>query len=150
MPNAKAPSEPLDLQLVRALAGLLDETGLSEIEIDRDGVRIRVARHAAPSAGVAAPAVAGRPAGATAEAEPVRSGETVRSPMVGTVYFQAQPGAAPFAKVGDVVAEGQTLLLVEAMKTMNPIAAPRAGRIVEFLVSDGQPVEYGEPLAVLE
>ncbi|MGH6993217.1 MAG: acetyl-CoA carboxylase biotin carboxyl carrier protein, partial [Caulobacteraceae bacterium] len=77
-------------------------------------------------------------------------GEVIRSPMVGPVYLQPQPGAAAFAKVGDQIAEGQTLLLIEAMKTMNPITAPRAGRLAQILVGDGQPVEYGEPLAVLE
>jgi acetyl-CoA carboxylase biotin carboxyl carrier protein len=119
MPTAKASSDPLDLQIVRDLASVLDETGLTEIEIDRNGTRIRVARHPA----------------------------AVATSLVST---PAQPGAEPFARLGDMVAEGQTLLLVEAMKTMNPITAPRAGRIVEFLVSDSQPVEYGEPLVVIE
>ncbi|MHB8528863.1 MAG: acetyl-CoA carboxylase biotin carboxyl carrier protein [Caulobacteraceae bacterium] len=161
MANPKTPADPFDLTLVRALAEVLDETGLSEIELDRGGTRIRVARHA-PGAGMtmvgvptgpgapALPASPGRAAGTGGEAETTRGGEIVRSPMVGTVYFQPQPGAEPFAKPGDLVSEGQTLLLVEAMKTMNPITAPRTGRVAEFLVSDGQPVEYGEPLVVLE
>jgi len=101
---------------------------------------------AAPAAAPAAAAVAP----ATAVAEPAqREGDIVNSPMVGTVYLQPEPGAAPFVKVGDLISEGQTLLIVEAMKTMNPIPAPRAGRVLELLVGDGQPVEFGEPLAVI-
>ncbi len=153
MPTAKASADPLDLQMVRDLAEVLDQTGLTEIEIDRNGTRIRVARHPATSGANVASVPAGvvaKPSATATEGDVARAGEVVRSPMVGTVYFQAQPGAEPFARVGDLVAEGQTLLLVEAMKTMNPITAPRSARIVEFLVSDSQPVEYGEPLVVLE
>jgi acetyl-CoA carboxylase biotin carboxyl carrier protein len=102
---------------------------------------------AAPAA--AAPAVAAQVAEPKAIGETLPPGEVVKSPMVGTVYLQPQPGAPAFAKAGDTVSEGQTLLLVEAMKTMNPIAAPKAGVIVEFLVGDAQPVEYGEPLVVI-
>ena len=156
MPSPKAPSSASDL--VRELADILNETGLSEIEVERDGQRIRVAKvigqgvvqayAAAPAAPVplAAPAAAAAP---VAEPEPVRSGEIVNSPMVGTVYLQPQPGTPPFVKVGDTVAAGQTLLLVEAMKTMNPITAPKAGVVIEVLVADSQPVEFGEPLAVI-
>lgn len=154
----KASAEQTDAQLVRQLADILTETGLSEIEVERDGLKIRVAKTltAAPQAAVtyaAAPAaaVAPAPAAAAEAVAPVRAaGDTVNSPMVGTVYMSPQPGADPFVKVGDTVAAGQTIMIVEAMKTMNPIPAPRGGKIVELLVADGQPVEYGEPLAVIE
>jgi acetyl-CoA carboxylase biotin carboxyl carrier protein len=155
MPSTKAPAGSFDIRHVRELANILNETGMTEIELDRGAMRIRVAKAPPamsawspatplPQAPQAYPAPAGV-AGQTSEA----AGETVTSPMVGTVYLQPQPGAEPFVRLGDVVAEGQTLLLVEAMKTMNPIAAPRAGRIIEFLVADAQPVEYGEPLVVI-
>ena len=154
MPEPKAPADPIDARLVRRLAAILNDTGLTEIEVERGDLRIKVARTptptitqaAAPAAvQVAAPVAVARP---PAEAEP--AGELVKSPMVGTVYLQPQPGSPPFVRAGDVVTEGQTLLIVEAMKTMNPIPAPRAGRILEILVADGQPVEFGEPLAVIE
>ena len=155
MPKPAAPvqvsAHSLDTALVRELAAVLDDTGLSEIEVERGGLRIRVARTltGAPAQAIsAAPAPIAAPPSAAATA-PAQTGEIVRSPMVGSVYMQAQPGAEPFARVGDTVAEGQTLLLVEAMKTMNPIGAPRAGKVLEFLVIDGQPVEYGEPLVVI-
>jgi acetyl-CoA carboxylase biotin carboxyl carrier protein len=153
MPNPKVPSTASDL--VRELADILNQTGLSEIEVERDGQRIRVAKvlnggvvQAFPAPPAAAPAAA-HAAAAAAEPEPAKMGEIVTSPMVGTVYLQSQPGSPPFVKVGDRVTAGQTLLLVEAMKTMNPIAAPKAGVVVELLVSDAQPVEFGEPLAVI-
>ena len=134
----------------------LNDTGLTEIEVERGDLRIKVARNvggpiAAPSI-YAAPALAPAASAATASvAAPVAQpeGDVVNSPMVGTVYLQPEPGAPPFVRVGDMVTEGQTLLIVEAMKTMNPIPAPRAGRLLEMLVSDGQPVEFGEPLAVI-
>jgi acetyl-CoA carboxylase biotin carboxyl carrier protein len=144
---------------VRRLADILTETGLSEIEVEHAGLKIRVAKtltaapmqmmHAAPIA--AAPAPAAASAGASVEAAaPARlAGDTVKSPMVGSVYLQPEPGAEPFVKVGDTVAAGQTLMIIEAMKTMNPIPAPKAGKIVEILVEDGQPVEFGEPLVVI-
>ena len=154
MPDPKAPADPIDARLVRRLAAILNDTGLTEIEVERGDLRIKVARNrgVAPMPTVyAAPAVApvslGTPAGRPAEAE--HEGDVVNSPMVGTVYLQPEPGAQPFVRVGDTVAEGQTLLIIEAMKTMNPIPAPRAGRILEMLVADGQPVEFGEPLAVI-
>lgn len=153
----------IDTKLVRRLADILKATGLSEIEVERGELRIRVARelHAAPSAQpiqfaappqVSAPAVAAQPAptAAPASAAPERKGDMVKSPMVGSAYLQAKPGDPPFVQVGDRVNEGQTLLIVEAMKTMNPIAAPRAGVVAEVLVADGQPVEFGQPLIVLE
>jgi acetyl-CoA carboxylase biotin carboxyl carrier protein len=151
MRKPEASPESIDARLVRELAAVLHDTGLSEIEVERDGIRVRVAKTlTATLAPAAAPGLAQGSAVAPAAPAPTpAAGEIVKSPMVGTVYFQAQPGAPPFAKVGDAVAEGQTLLLVEAMKTMNPIIAPRAGTVVEFLVADSQPVEFGEPLVVI-
>ena len=158
--SPKAPADPIDARLVRKLADILTDTGLSEIEVEHGGLKIRVAKMltAAPvqvampaSAAVAAVPAAAPAAAAAADPAPVRAkGDTVASPMVGTVYLQPQPGADPFVKVGDTVAAGQTLFIVEAMKTMNPIPAPKGGRIIDILVSDAQPVEYGEPLAVIE
>ena len=160
IPKASAPqasADAFDTRLVRQLADILNDTGLSEIEVERDGMKVRVARSLtpattaiapAPAIVVAAPAMAVGPQPAPA-AEPTHAGEVVKSPMVGTVYLQAQPGSPPFARVGDTVSAGQTLLLIEAMKTMNPITAPKAGKIVEFLVADAQPVEFGEPLVVI-
>lgn len=153
MPTPKA--ESAASALVRELAEILNQTGLSEIEVEHDGQRVRVARalSATTTQVIAAPAPPG-PAPAPSsvqfpEPEPARAGETVTSPMVGTIYLQPQPGAPPFVKIGDTVSAGQTLLLVEAMKTMNPITAPRAGTVLELLVTDAQPVEFGEPLAVI-
>ena len=150
--------DPIDTRLVRRLAGILNDTGLSEIEVERGGLKIRVARtvtaaatvvHAAP-----APIAAQAPAAPAAEphftGEALPPGEVVKSPMVGTVYLAPQPGANPFVKVGDKVNQGQTLLIIEAMKTMNPIPAPKAGVVRAILAEDGQPVEFGEPLAVIE
>jgi acetyl-CoA carboxylase biotin carboxyl carrier protein len=157
MASPKASADPIDARLVKKLADILNETGLSEIEVERDGLRIRVAKtlttavHTVAAAPHAAPAPLAPAPAAPSEAAPAApAGDMVNSPMVGTVYRQPQPGAEPFIKVGDKVAAGQTLMIVEAMKTMNPIPAPRAGRIVEILVEDGQPVEFGEPLAVIE
>ena len=154
----------IDTKLVRKLADILKATGLSEIEVEKGELRIRVARelYAAPQAApiqyaaapMAAPVAtsvpAAAPAAATPAAAPERKGDMVKSPMVGTVYLQAKPGDPAFAKVGDTVHEGQTLLIVEAMKTMNPIASPRAGVVAEVLITDGQPIEFGQPLIVLE
>jgi|SRR5579872_120328 len=155
MADPKSPAaDPIDARLVRRLAAILNDTGLTEIEVERGDLRIKVARNGpvAPmptvyAAPMAAPASGGAPAPRPAEAE--HEGDVVNSPMVGTVYLQPEPGAPPFVRVGDTVSEGQTLLIIEAMKTMNPIPAPRAGRILEMLVADGQPVEFGEPLAVI-
>ncbi len=159
--NPKAPAaDPIDARLVRKLADILTDTGLSEIEVEHGTLKIRVAKTltAAPVTYAAAPApVAQAPAAApvaTAPAEaPVaaaRRGEEIKSPMVGTVYLQPQPESPAFVKVGDSVAAGQTLMIIEAMKTMNPIPAPRAGKVVEILVGDGQPVEFGEALVLIE
>lgn len=169
MSNPKAPADPveapaIDARLVRKIADILKDTGLTEIEVEHAGLKIRVAREltAAPVNYVqaAAPAYAPAPVAATAPAAPAAAeaapapaaarGDAVKSPMVGTVYLSPQPGADAFVKVGDTVSSGQTLLIVEAMKTMNPIAAPKAGKVVEILVADAQPVEFGEPLAVIE
>jgi acetyl-CoA carboxylase biotin carboxyl carrier protein len=154
MPTPKA-AAAIDTRLVRTLAEILNSTGLTEIEVERDGLKVRVAKTlaAAPTmiAQTPAPQVVSPQTAVVAAPNPAPTcaGEVVKSPMVGTVYLQPQPGAAPFARVGDTVNAGQTLLLVEAMKTMNPITAPKAGKIVEFLVIDAQPVEFGEPLVVI-
>ena len=140
-PDARA----IDTRLVRKLAAILKETELTEIEVERGDLRIRVAR----ALTVAAAPVALAPAVAAA-APAAHAGDVVPSPMVGTVYLQPQPGAEPFIRIGAMVSEGQTLLIVEAMKTMNPIPAPRAGKVVDILVADAQPVEFGEPLVVIE
>lgn len=155
--SSKAPADdPIDARLVRQLADILTDTGLSEIEVEHGGLKIRVAKTltAAPMqlmAQAPAAAAAAAPVAAPAAEAPARAkGDTVNSPMVGTVYLQPEPGSSPFVKVGDTVTAGQTLFIVEAMKTMNPIPAPKGGRIVEILVADAQPVEFGEPLAVIE
>ena len=144
----------VDPGLIRELAQLLTETGLSEIEIDRGGVRIRVARGAAPQmAFAAAPAaVAAAPTAAPAAAESDLSKHPgcVHSPMVGTAYLAPEPGAAPFIDVGTRVSQGQTLLIIEAMKTMNHIPAPKAGTVTRILIGNSQPVEFGEPLVIVE
>jgi acetyl-CoA carboxylase biotin carboxyl carrier protein len=144
-----------DEELIRRLAELLSETGLTEIEIERNNIRVRVARGgptmitSAPAASVAqAPAAAA--GGETPPAQPAVHPGTVHSPMVGTAYLSPEPGAPPFINIGDQVAEGDSLLIVEAMKTMNQIPAPRAGKVIQILIADGQPVEYDEPLVVLE
>jgi acetyl-CoA carboxylase biotin carboxyl carrier protein len=141
--------------LIRELAELLNDTGLSEIEIEREGLRVRVARQLSvaafagshPSAMHAAPAavpVALKPA------EAANHPGTVKSPMVGTAYRAAEPGSAPFVDVGTRVTQGQTLLIIEAMKTMNHIPAPRSGTVTQVFIDNGQPVEFGEPLVVIE
>lgn len=152
----------IDAALVRQLAEILNETDLTEVEVERGELRIRVARevtvNAAPVQYAAAPAPVAPPAAAAAPvsmpSDPAtivaRAGEEVKSPMVGTAYLQPSPEAAPFVQPGDKVKKGQTLLIVEAMKTMNPIQAPRDGVVADILVGDGQPVEFGEPLVLLE
>jgi acetyl-CoA carboxylase biotin carboxyl carrier protein len=140
--------DPAIADLVRALAALLDEVNLSEIEYAEGTRRVRVARAATATSVTVAPALA--PAPSPSPAAAVQPAGTVKAPMVGTVYLSPNPEAAPFIKIGDQVREGQTLLIVEAMKVMNHIAATRAGRIAAILVADGMPVEYGQPLLVLE
>lgn len=141
---------------IRELAAILDETGLSEIEVVKADVRVRVARGGGPAIAYAAPAATAAPAPRPAAGAPPAAAanaprtDAVASPMVGTVYLAPSPGADPFVKIGDRVALGQTLMIVEAMKTMNPIAAPKAGAVKEILVRDAQPVEFGEPLVVIE
>lgn len=148
--------DKIDRDMIRALAELLDESRLTEIEIEHQGLRVRVARQPGPAAPVMHYSAPPAPLthAAAAQANPVESvgahPGAVTSPMVGTVYLAPEPGATPFVALGDTVEIGQTLFIVEAMKTMNPIAAPRAGKIVRILVRDGQPVEFGEPLAVIE
>lgn len=141
----------IDGDLIRKLAELLQETGLTEIEFAEGQQRIRVTRAAAVQAAVAAPAPAA-PAQpetiAAAPGGPPAGGVT--SPMVGTAYLSPEPSAPPFVKAGDAVKEGQTLMIIEAMKVMNPIRAPRAGTVAAILVKDAQPVEYGEVLMVIE
>ncbi|MDT7933568.1 MAG: acetyl-CoA carboxylase biotin carboxyl carrier protein [Sphingomonadaceae bacterium] len=144
----------VDMGLVRELASLLNDTQLTEIEVEENGRRIRVARtvtaaapvaYAAPPAAIpAAPAAA--PATGAAAPSAAGPGDAVRSPMVGTAYLSPEPGAKPFVSEGDSVAEGQTLLLVEAMKVLNPITAPRAGTVAAVLVKNEQPVEFDQPL----
>ncbi len=141
-----------DADAIRELSKLLTETGLTEIEIETNGARIRVARQAAGVAPVAVahavPAPASAPVAAASAAKGPAAG-AVPSPMVGTVYLAPEPGKPNFVKVGDKVKEGDTLFIVEAMKTMNPIVAPRAGTVSEICVENGQPVEFGETLLVL-
>ena len=148
----------VDTKLVRELAELLAETGLTEIEVEDGDRKVRVARGGAVMAAPAphyAPAHAPGPAPASAaaapapEAPPADHAGALKSPMVGTVYLTPEPGAQPFVKVGDTVKEGDTLLIVEAMKVMNPIAADKAGKIVAVLVENAQPVEYDQPLVVI-
>ena len=141
----------IDKELIRELAKLLDETGLTEIEFERDGLRVRVGRGGAVTH-VAAPAAAA-PIAAQAIAvpiDPAKHAGAVTSPMVGTAYRGAAPGAAPFVDLGSKVVAGETLLIIEAMKTMNQIPAPRSGTVTQILIEDGQPVEFGEPLVIIE
>jgi len=157
-PSTAKPKPAIDHDLIRDLAKLLDETGLSEIEIEQDGLRLRVGRLA--SGGAAAGAVHAPPPPAAAPAPLAITGSApidaakhpgiVNSPMVGTAYRAGAPGGKPYVEVGTVVRAGDTLLIVEAMKTMNQIPAPRAGTVTQILFEDGQPVEFGEPLMIVE
>ena len=144
----------IDHELIRELAKLLDETGLTEIAVEQDGVSIRVARQAAvPTARPRAAELPILVPSVTATAVPVDPAQhpgVVASPMVGTAYRGPQPGARPFVEVGSQVKTGDTLIIIEAMKTMNQIPAPRSGTVIQILVEDGQPVEYGEPLMIIE
>ena len=148
----------VDQQLVRDLAGILNETNLTEIEVELDDLKIRVSRQAPTVHAIAAPqsyAPAAQPASGAAvapaaapAADPAKN--AIPSPMVGTAYLSPSPDAKPFIEVGQSVKEGQTLLIIEAMKTMNQIPAPRSGTVKAILVEDAQPVEYGMPLVVVE
>jgi acetyl-CoA carboxylase biotin carboxyl carrier protein len=144
----------IDHGLIRDLAKLLDETGLSEIEIQRDGASIRVARNSNAAGSRARPAEGSVDAmvGPPTEllVEPAQHPGLVASPMVGTAYRGTAPEARPFVEVGSQVITGETLIIIEAMKTMNQIPAPRSGTVIQILVEDGQPVEYGEPLMIIE
>jgi acetyl-CoA carboxylase biotin carboxyl carrier protein len=143
----------IDHDVIRELAKLLDETGLTEIQYERDGISVRVARHAvtvAPRTRAAEALPAATPAAATAAVDPAQHPGAITSPMVGTAYRGPAPGAKPFVEVGSQVKAGETLLIIEAMKTMNQIPAPRSGTVIQVLVEDGQPVEYGEPLMIIE
>jgi acetyl-CoA carboxylase biotin carboxyl carrier protein len=154
MPSKK---NDVDQQLIRDLAGILNDTNLTEIEIESDDFRVRVSRQAAAAQAFSIPAAmpAAVPAPqASAVVQPAAVADTAKnavpSPMVGTAYRSPAPGTDPFISVGQSVREGQTLLIIEAMKTMNQIPSPRAGTVSAILVEDGQPVEYGEPLVVID
>ena len=150
----------IDQDLIRDLANILNETDLTEIEIEQDDLRVRVSRAGtpqtihAPIAQHQAPAPSAAPAaGPSAEsvaAAAAKTANTVTAPMVGTVYMSPAPGAKPFVEVGQTVKEGQTILIIEAMKTMNQIPAPRSGKVVDVMVTDGHPVEFAEPMIVIE
>ena len=144
-----------DSELIRELATLLDETNLTEIEIERSGMRVRVARNISIAAAVPAVAQVAAPASVAAAAPAAGSDISkhpgvVPSPMVGTAYWASEPGAKPFIDVGSKVKVGDTLMIIEAMKTMNQIPSPKAGTVTQILVEDGQPVEFGEPLVIIE
>ena len=152
--NPSMPKTPaIDHDVIRDLAKLLDETGLTEIEFERDGVSVRVARHlSVPTPRLRSIEVpASVPAAADAASiDPTQHPGAVVSPMVGTVYLGPAPGARPFVEIGGQVKTGEPLLIIEAMKTMNQIPAPRSGTVIQVLVGDGQPVEYGQPLMIIE
>ncbi len=155
------PTKPqIDTDLVKDIAKLLSDSDLTEIEVEHEGLRVRVVRAPAPVIAAAPAAVAAAPAPAPvvahaapaveAPADPAKHPGAVTSPMVGTAYLSPEPGAAAFVEVGATVKEGQTVLIVEAMKTMNAIPAPRSGTVTRVLVGNAQPVEYGEPLLIIE
>ncbi len=153
MSKAPVRANVSDQELVRDLADILNETGLTEIEIERGDFRVRIARQttiAAASGGAPAAPPAPVALAAAAPEDPASHPGLVASPMVGTAYLAPEPGAKPFIEVGATVRQGQTLLIVEAMKTMNAIQSPRAGVVREILVTDGQPVEFGEPLLIVD
>jgi len=155
MPKPKTEKDfAVDQDLIRELAKLLEETGLSEIELERGGERVRVARgggathivtHAPTAPPPSPPAIV-----VVAPTDPAKHPGAVTSPMVGTAYLGSQPGAPPFVEIGSKVVTGQTLLIIEAMKTMNQIPAPRPGTVTRILIEDAQPVEFGEPLVIVE
>lgn len=154
-PKPSKPSEGamrVDTDLIRELAELLSANELTEIEVEDGDRKIKVRREAAPLVAAAAPAAHHAPAPAAAAPEAAAeapAGNAVKSPMVGTAFLSPEPGAAPFVSVGDAVKAGDTLLIIEAMKVMNPITAPAGGVVKQIIVSDGQPVEFDQPLVVL-
>jgi acetyl-CoA carboxylase biotin carboxyl carrier protein len=152
--KSNSPGTPaIDHEAIRELAKLLDETGLTEISVERDGVSIHVARHSGGSFGRAraVESVAPTPVASTPlPVDPAQHPGVVASPMVGTAYLAPEPSARPFVEVGTVVKTGEPLMIIEAMKTMNQIPAPRPGTVIQILVDDGQPVEYGQPLMIIE
>jgi len=154
MAKQEMAKQEIDHELIRALAKLLDETGLTEIEFERGGQRVRVARQAQPTVAVApamrVEAVDVKPLSAGGTFDPSSHPGVVTSPMVGTCYRATEPGARPFVDIGTRVNAGDPVLIVEAMKTMNQIPAPRAGTVIQILIEDGQPVEFGEPLMIIE
>ncbi len=153
-------SQAIDPELIRELAAILSDSGLSEIELEHGELRLRLARTLVAAAAPAQTHVVGAPTPATPAPPPAAAAPApanaaahpgaVLSPMVGTAYLSPEPGAAVFVRIGDTVTQGQTLMVVEAMKTFNPIPAPRAGKVTAILVTDAQPVEYNEPLAIIE
>ena len=148
------PRRGQDIELIRALAAVLDEAGLTEIEIGEGEGRIRIARKPAPAAPASPPPAAAaqpaQPAAPAPGADDAAHPGAVISPLVGVVYVAPEPGGRPFAAVGDEIGEGDTLFIVEAMKTMNPVRAPRPGRVARILAENGARVEYGEVLLILE
>ena len=154
---AKSPKAPIvNRELIHELTKLLDETGLTEIEIEQDGQRVRVARGTVAAAAPAAPRALSAPApqpvveSVAAPLDPAKHPGVVLSPMVGTAYGSPEPGTKQFIEIGSKVKVGDTLMIIEAMKTMNAIPAPRPGKVTKILIEDGQPVEFGEPLLILE
>ena len=150
-----AATPPIDHEAIRELAKLLDETGLTEIALERDGVSIRVARHSGAAIGRAWPiepalAAPGTITTMPVTIDPAQHPGVIASPMVGTAYLAPEPGARPFVEIGASVKTGEPLMIIEAMKTMNQIPAPRPGTVIQILVEDGQPVEYGQPLMIIE
>jgi acetyl-CoA carboxylase biotin carboxyl carrier protein len=152
--NEKKKLDLVDERLIRGLAQLLDETGLTEIELEQKGLRVRIARTAMVTAAVpanTAPALAASPTAAAVTAKDADSHPgAVKSPMVGTAYRSPEPGTAAFVEGGSIVKQGDTVVIIEAMKTMNHIPAPRSGTVKAILIENGQPVEYGEPLMIIE
>ena len=147
---AKNLKTDIDEELVRKLANLMDETGLTEIEYGIEGINIRVSKAANYAVAAPAPTADVQVATETAEVDAASHPGVVKSPMVGVVFTSSDPDSPAFVKVGDSVSEGKTLLLIEAMKVFNPILAPKAGRISQILISGGSPVEFGEPLVIIE